>query len=621
MQNKKNNDSAEKKTYKQNSFLNFLKKIPGAEISYKILKNIKRNGFEYTWRKARSVLLLRKSVMYDKTELARQADFCFEKDITFSVIVPLYNTPASFLKSMINSVLTQSYSKWELCLADGSDEKHAYVGEYCKRLAQSDDRIKYKVLDKNYGISGNTNKAIEMSTGDYIALFDHDDKLHPSALFEMMKVICDENADYIYTDEAKFLKNERKDSYDFFFKCDYSPDMLRSCNYICHFSAFSRELYEKVGGFRSEFDGSQDYDMILRLTEQAKKVVHIPKILYFWRCHAASVASNLAAKPYALEAAKKALASHLERIGLKGTVEDSVGLSTYRIKYEINEKRFVSILIPNKDHVEELSRCLTSIYEKTTYDNFEVIVIENNSESGETFAFYEEAEKKYPRLKVVKYEETGFNYSKINNFGVSYVSGEYILFLNNDIEIITPDWIEELLRYTQRNDVGATGMKLYYPDDTIQHAGVVLGVGEIAAHAHMGCKKDNLGYFGRSSFVQNFSAVTAAAMMVKASLFRELGGFDEAFAVAYNDVDLCMRIRNAGFLIVWTPYAEAYHYESVSRGKDDATDENRQRLKKEGALFLERWYKEIKSTDPYYNPNLTLERPDFSSNILDFKRP
>lgn len=594
-----------------------LKKIPPIGALFKFLWSVRHIGFKGTVKKIKRMLrakkAAKKNIVYTEAELHRQRNFRFENPITFSIIVPLYNTPREYLEEMIASVKAQTYAKWELCLADGSDAEHGYVGELCLAEAEADGRIKYKKLEKNLGISENTNAAIEMSTGDYIALFDHDDKLHPAALFEMARAVADKVADFIYTDEAKFVKDEKKDAYDFFFKPDFSPDTLRGCNYICHFTAFARTLYESVGGFRSEFDGSQDYDIILRLTEKAQNIVHITKILYYWRCHSASVASDITAKPYTLNAAKAALLEHLERVGLKGRVEDSSVPSMYRIKYDIDGEPLVSIIIPNKDHISDLEICLNSIYAKTTYKNFEIIVVENNSTEPETFAYYKKAESEYERLKVV-YWEGIFNYSEINNFGFEHASGEYVILLNNDIEIITPEWIEEMLMFTQRPDVGICGMMLYYPDDTVQHAGVIIGLCGVAGHAHKYYGRGESGYFGRMSTAQNYSAVTAAAMMVKSSVYREVGGLDESFAVAFNDIDLCMRVRTAGYLIIWTPYAEAYHYESKSRGLED-TPEKIERFNGEINNFQTRWSKELAEGDPYYNPNLTLEKEKFQCEV------
>ena len=533
----------------------------------------------------------------------------FPKDIKFSVLVPLYNTPESFLKAMIESVQAQTYKNWELCLADGSDSEHSFVGEICKKYADGDRRIKYEKLEKNLGISENTNACIRMATGEYIALFDHDDLLHPSALYEVMRAICEHGADFIYTDENTFSE-EPRDAYNPHFKPDFSPDTLRSYNYICHLSAFSRELLDSVGCFRSEYDGSQDYDLILRLTEKAKKVFHIRKILYYWRAHKNSVAQNVGAKPYTVTAAKKALAAHLERCGLKGEVLDSSVPTTYHIKYEIDGNPLISVIIPNKDHTDDLDICLKSLYEKSLYKNFEVIIVENNSTEKETFEHYEAIAQKHGNIKIVKWEGN-FNYSAINNFGVNYAKGEFILLLNNDVEIINGSCLEEMLMFAQRKDVGAVGAKLYYSDDTVQHAGVILGLGGTAGHAHKHFGRSHPGYMARASIAQNLSACTAACLMMRRDVFDEVGGLDESFEVAFNDVDLCMKIRKKGYLVVFTPYAELYHYESKSRG-NDSTPEKLERFRGEIDRFKEKWQKQLDDGDPYYNPNLTLTRDDFS---------
>ncbi len=546
---------------------------------------------------------------YSQKDLKQQKRTRFPKKIKFSILVPLYNTKEQFLKEMIESVQAQTYSNWELCLADGSDANHTDVGDICKRYMRADKRIRYEKLEKNMGISGNTNVCIDMATGDYVALFDHDDLLHPAALYEMMCAICDQSADFIYTDETTF-RNTPQDSFLPHYKPDYAPDTLRANNYICHFTAFKKTLLDKVGKFRPECDGSQDYDMILRLTEQAENIVHIPKILYYWRAHAGSVAETVGAKPYVIESAHRAIQEHMERVGLKGTVLDTNVPSMYRIHYDIKDEPLVSILIPNYEHKIELKICLESIFRKSTYRNFEVIIIENNSKTEEIFDYYEEIQKKWSNVKVIMWDSY-FNYSAINNFGAKYASGEHLLLLNNDTEVISPDWIQEMLMYSQREDVGAVGAKLYYPDDTIQHAGLGLGLLTLAGHLHRNARRSHPGYMGRLVYAQNLSGVTAACMMVRKSVWDEVGGLDETFEVAFNDVDFCMRVRKANYLIVWTPFAELYHYESKSRGTDEAP-EKRARFTGEIKRFQERWRKELDAGDPYYNPNLTLDKEDFS---------
>ncbi len=579
------------------------------------LKSIKQNGLSHTWEKvcgfASRKMSQRKAnrPLYTKRELEKQKRVKFPKNITFSILVPLYNTPERFLREMMDSVLAQTYSRWELCLADGSDTDHAYVETICREYMKKDKRIRYRKLEKNLGISGNTNACIEMATGDYIGLFDHDDLLHPAALYETMKAICEQNADFIYTDENTF-HDTPADAYCPHFKPDYAPDTLRTNNYICHFTVFQRSLLEKTGGFRPECDGSQDYDMVLRLTEQAETIVHIPRILYYWRAHKGSVATDVSAKPYVIEAAHKALSDHLTRVGLEGEVLDTVVPSMYRIRYRLQDEAKVSIIIPNKDHVSDLKQCIDSIREKTSYSNYEIIVVENNSTGQEIFEYYKELEC-LDNVQVVRWEEHYFNYSAINNYGARFADGTYLVLLNNDTEVISPDWLQEMLMFAQREDVGAVGAKLYYPDDTIQHAGLGIGLLTLAGHYHRGFPRSHPGYMGRLIYAHNVSAVTAACVMIPRSVWEEVGGLDECFAVAFNDVDLCMRIRKAGYLIVWTPFSELYHYESKSRGLEN-TPEKRERFEGEIKRFHERWGKELEAGDPYYNPNFTLEREDFS---------
>lgn len=561
-------------------------------------------------------------------EAARQRLHKFDREVKFSILMPLYNTPEKFLRQAIESVIDQTYENWELCLADGSDGEHAYVEEICREYMDRDKqylrprsslycRILYKKLPKNEGISGNTNACLSMASGNYIALFDHDDVLHPCVLYEYVKVICEKGADYVYCDEATFKGSGTiDDMITLHFKPDYAPDNLRANNYICHFSAFARRLLEGTQLFRSEFDGSQDHDMILRLTSRAKCVVHVPKLLYYWRSHEGSVASDINAKSYAIEAAKGAVAAHLASQGFKHfEITSTKAFETiFQIKYEILGNPKVSIVIPNKDHPDDLSRCISSILERSTYDNYEIIVVENNSTEEETFAFYKKL-RENPLIRVLTYKG-GFNYSRINNLGVARAEGEYVLLLNNDTSVITPDWIEELLMYAQRKDVGAVGAKLYYGDRTIQHAGVVLGLGmhRTAGHSHYRVSSQNLGYMGRLCYAQNVMAVTGACLMMRKALYEELGGLDEKFAVALNDVDLCIRAWKSGRVNVFTPFAELYHYESASRGAD-LSGANAERYEKEAAQFRERWKALLEQGDPYYNPNFSLDRSDFALKI------
>lgn len=552
-------------------------------------------------------------------ERKKEETTVFPKDVTFSILVPLYNTPERFLREMIESVMTQTYGKWELCLADGSDDAHAFVGRICQEYRQKDSRIKYQKLAKNEGISGNTNECYKMATGNYIALFDHDDLLHPCVLFAYMQAICEKDADYIYCDEATFKGNSINHMITMHFKPDYAPDNLLANNYICHFSVFGRELLESGELFRSQFDGSQDHDMILRLTAKAKHIVHIPRILYYWRSHKGSVASSIDAKTYAINAAKGAVADRLTRLGYKNfEIESTRAFATiFRIKYELTSRPLVSIIIPNKDHVDDLSRCVESIINLSTYDNYEIVIVENNSETAEIRTYYEEISR-HPRVQVVEYKGD-FNYSKINNFGVQYAKGEYLLLLNNDTEVITPDWMEELLMYAMRKDVGVVGAKLYYPDKTIQHAGIVIGLGahRTAGHTHYRIPEANVGYMGRLCYAQDVTAVTGACMMVSKALYEELDGLDESFTVALNDVDFCLRVREKGLLNIFTPFAELYHYESKSRGSDKK-DERALRYQQESDRFRVKWADALAKGDPYYNPNFSLDHSDFTVN---WKKP
>lgn len=559
--------------------------------------------------------MLAKQPLFTEDELARQREHIFSQKIRFSIVVPLYNTPELFLREMIESVQTQTYADWELCMADGSDAEHAEVEQICREYAEKDSRIRYRKLGRNLGISGNTNACLEMAQGDYIALFDHDDLLHPASLFEVMRAIDMIGADFIYTDEAVFRSPNVKKIIAMHFKPAFSPDTLRGNNYICHFTVFKRTLLDQVGLFDPDCDGSQDYDMVLRLTEKARCVAHIPEILYYWRSHANSVADSLEAKPYVIQTGVRAVEKQLERLGLEGDVIPIKAEQTfYRILYTIKGTPKVSILIANYEHIDDLKICLNSIFNKTTWPDYEIVIVENNSTSKEIFDFYEQVQREHDNVRVVTWSGK-FNYSAINNYGAQYCTGEYLLLLNNDIQIITPDWIQEMLMFAQRKDVGAIGAMLYYPDNTIQHAGVIVGLGGVAGHSHKGFYRGSNGHMNRLTFVQNYSAVTAACIMISKNVWGKVDGMDEKYEVAFNDVDLCLRIREAGYLIVWTPFAELYHYESKSRGYED-TPEKCKRFEMEAHRFQERWVKELAAGDPYYNPNLTLDREDFTVKLI-----
>ena len=538
-------------------------------------------------------------------ELEKQRETTFEYMPKISIVVPMYNTPEKYFKELLESITEQTYENWELCLADGSPEKAEYLEDLIQPLG---DKIKYKLLSENKGISGNSNEALKLATGDFIALLDHDDIIPKFALYEIVKTINENpDVDFIYTDEDKILEeNEKRISPHF--KQDYAIDTLRSYNYICHFSIFKKELMDKLGGFNSEFDGSQDYDLILRATEQAKHIVHIPKILYNWRISSTSVASGAAAKPYAYEAAKRAILASIERHGIQGAkVEDSRIIGLYKVTYPVKGEPKISIIIPNKDHKKDLKRCIKSIL-KSTYKNYEIIIVENNSIEKNIFKYYKKLEKN-PNIKIEKCEMSIFNYSKLNNYGASKANGEYFVFLNNDTKIITNNWLETIISNCQREEIGAIGAKLIYKNKRIQHAGVVLNLTGTAGHVNWNEKENNPGYFGRIMIQQNVSAVTGALLGVSKKTFDQVNGFDETFPIAYNDVDFCLKIQDIGKLITYNPYIEAYHYESQSRGYED-TEEKQKRLKKEENKLKKKWKKYFDVTDKYYSPNLRTDVPN-----------
>ena len=546
-----------------------------------------------------------------KSELEEQRKETFSYEPKFSIVVPLYMTKESYLRALIESVANQTYANWELCFADGSgagSPLEKIVKEYQKRGLN----IQYEILAENKGISENTNAAIRMATGDYIVLADHDDIVAENALYECAKAInADKNIDVLYSDEDK-IDMAGKKYFDPNFKPDLNIDLLCSMNYICHLFVVKKTIIDKIGMLRSEFDGAQDHDFILRCVEVAQSVYHIPKVLYHWRCHINSTAANPESKLYAFEAGRKAVEEHYKRIGVPAKVEHSSFYGMFHTKFCWEEQPLISILIPNKDHIEDLKKCMESIEQKSTYRNFEFVVIENNSTKEETFAYYKEIEKK-ENVQIVYYKG-GFNFSKINNFGAQYAKGEYLLLLNNDTEIITPECLQELLGYCMREDVGIVGAKLCYDDDTIQHAGVVIGFGGMAGHAFIESSRFDTGYMGRIMCAQDYSAVTAACMMTKKSVYNAVGGLTETLEVAFNDIDYCLKVRELGKLVVYNPYAELYHYESKSRGMED-TPEKVERFNSEVAKFCERWEDILQKGDPYYNPNLTLDKADFSLRV------
>ncbi|MFR2145252.1 MAG: glycosyltransferase family 2 protein [Faecalibacterium prausnitzii] len=533
-----------------------------------------------------------------------------------SIVVPLYNTPLNFLEELLDSVVNQTYRNWELCCVDAGQD--TAVGQHVQARAKADPRIRYQKLTENEGIAGNTNHGFELATGDYIALLDHDDILHPCALWYTAQAIVEQGADFVYTDEATF-EGKVENVVLYHFKPDFMLDNLRSNNYICHLTTFSKVLMEQAGGGeRAEYNGSQDYDLFLRLTEKARKIAHIPHALYYWRSSPNSTASDISAKTYCIDAGIAALKAHYARCGV--AVDDVTLIpgtpGYYKTDYTMAHPGRVSILIPTCDHIRDLETCVESIYARTTYPDFEILLIENNSKEEQTFRSYERMRKEHPdTLKVLTWQGKGFNYSALNNFGARYATGEYLLLLNNDTEVITPGWLEEMVMYAQQKRVGCVGAKLLYPDDTIQHAGVGFGIGGVAGHLHKYFPATSDGYMGRLNYVQDVYGDTAACLLIRKEIYDEVHGLDESYAVAFNDVDFCVRVREVGYTNVFTPFAQLYHYESKSRGMED-NPEKQKRFQGEVLRFQARWGDLLAKGDPCTNPNFDIQREDFSLKIL-----
>lgn len=597
-----------------------LDKLPGGGTIGKGVQFLRKNGWKSFVKRAGSKIFVetfarsdyedyRKAVMPSEEDLREQRNRVFEYQPVFSIVVPLYKTPKKYLTQLIESVKEQTYSNWELCLSDGSGEGSP-LQNYLQKLSGQDRRIKYIYTGQQLQISQNTNEALKEATGDFIVFADHDDLLTPDALYECVKVLNEKpGTEMIYSDEDKVSMNGKK-YFQPHFKSDYNPDLLCSMNYFCHLVVVKRTLVEQTGYLNPEYDGAQDYDFVLRCTEGTEHIFHIPKVLYHWRAHADSTAENPESKRYAFEAGKRAVQAHYDRLKIPAKVEEGEYPGLYRTVYTWKEQPLISVLIPNKDHVDDLSNCINSIESKSEYRNYEFIIIENNSSEEETFAYYKKLEKENPRARVV-YWEGEFNYSAINNFGAAAAKGEYLLLLNNDTEIINSDCLWQMLGYCMREEVGIVGARLYYPDNTIQHAGVVVGFGGIAGHAFIGLGREENGYFSKIICAQDYSAVTAACMMTKKSVFEQVGGLSEELKVAFNDIDYCMKVRETGKLVVYNPYAELYHYESKSRGLEDSP-EKKERYYKEMEYFVKKWPDIMEQGDPYYNPNLTLSKADFS---------
>lgn len=580
-------------------------------------KTLREQGAEQMWRDVR----FRVGLAMHKDFWQHYADIPLKRELKaqraenlqgpcISIVVPLYNTPARYFKQMTGSVRKQTYTNWQLVMMDASDAAHAEVSAKAAALAQKDARFVYRKIE-NGGIAANTTKGFAAATGEYLTLLDHDDVIYPNALYDVVRSIQSTGADFVYSDEI-VLSDNFKQLGGYHFKPDFAPDYLRGVNYITHLAVFSRKLLNAAGAYEDpNFDGAQDHDLILRLTEKATKIHHIKKCLYVWRAAAGSTAQTMDAKPYAVAAGERAINAHLQRVGLQGEARAIPGApGAFQLHYELTGHPRITVMIPNKDHTDDLDRCLTSLYKNAGYDNFEVLVIENNSTDPETERYYAQIPQKFADCRVVRYQG-GFNFSAINNFGAQFANGEHLLLLNNDIEITSKDFLRELLSYSQRPDVGAVGAKLIYPDNEIQHAGVIMGINGSAGHSHKGHPADAVGDMYRLVTTQDFMAVTGACLMTKTALYREMGGLDEEkFAVAYNDVDYCLKLWKKGLLNVYTPLAQAIHYESRSRGLDTLS-ENAKRYEREKANFYEKYQPYIDNYDPYYNPHFTNKVENF----------
>ena len=574
-------------------------------------KTLREQGAEQMWRDVR----FRVGLAMHKDFWQHYADIPLKRELKaqraenlqgpcISIVVPLYNTPARYFKQMTGSVRKQTYTNWQLVMMDASDAAHAQVSAKAAALAQKDARFVYRKIE-NGGIAANSTQGFAAATGEYLTLLDHDDVIYPNALYDVVRSIQNTGADFVYSDEI-VLSDDFKQLGGYHFKPDFAPDYLRGVNYITHLAVFSRKLLDAAGAYEDpNFDGAQDHDLILRLTEKATKIYHIKKCLYVWRAAAGSTAQTMDAKPYAVAAGERAINAHLQRVGLQGEARAIPGApGAFQLHYELTGHPRITVMIPNKDHTDDLDRCLTSLYKNAGYDNFEVLVIENNSTDPETERYYAQIPQKFADCRVVRYQG-GFNFSAINNFGAQFANGEHLLLLNNDIEITSKDFLRELLSYSQRPDVGAVGAKLIYPDNEIQHAGVIMGINGSAGHSHKGHPADAVGDMYRLVTTQDFMAVTGACLMTKTALYREMGGLDaEKFAVAYNDVDYCLKLWKKGLLNVYTPLAQAIHYESRSRGLDTLS-ENAKRYEREKANFYEKYQPYIDNYDPYYNPHFT----------------
>lgn len=537
--------------------------------------------------------------------LLEQRQTGFERTPKISIIVPTYRTPIRYLREMVDSVISQSYVNWELCIADGS-EGDTEVEDELKRYHDLDERIKYCILEKNLGIAGNTNEALKLATGEYVGLFDHDDILAPNALYEIVKALQEQEYDILYTDEDKITGEDNR-HLEPNFKPDFSIDLFRSNNYITHFFVVKTEIIRKIGGFRSEYDGSQDYDLMFRCIENAKSIKHIPIILYHWRVHMNSVALDPSSKKYAYDAGKRAIEDHLRRTKTAATVEHQGIWGMYHVKYRVQGMPLLSVIISNKDSVKILERCIRSLTQRSTYQNFEIIIVDNKSTKKETFAGYKKIKHHYSNVKIARWHGED-NTSAIHNFGVKYSSGKYLLFLDRNVELVQEGALEEMLGCCMRSEVGAVGAKILYPDDTVFHAGVIIGMKDGIAYANQGIGRDDYGYMGRALINGNYSVVSEVCMMTKKSTFLSLSGFDEHFTGTWEGSDYCLRLRESGCLIVYNAFSEwRYMKKKKASCQVETVEENQEVIK-----FRERWNLIYENGDPYYNKNFSKVHLPFS---------
>ena len=575
-----------------------------------------QEGWSAFWHKAQKILTRRFKTEYEiwmdqhhllKSDIDRiRGQICtFEYKPKISIVMPVYNVEKKWLKKAIHSVFDQIYENWELCLVDDASPQR-YVRRFLGRY-QGRKKMRIKCLSQNRGIAAASNEALASAEGEFVGFLDDDDELSRDALFEVVRLLNrSPRADLIYSDEDKIDQQGKR--FQPFFKPDYSPDLLLSFNYICHFLVCRKELVDEVEGFTEGLEGSQDYDLILRLAEKTDAIYHIPKILYHWRQVQGSTALDHRGKADHIENSIRVLHRALKRRNIEGTVEKGIHFDrfeSYRVKRKLENQPLVSVIIPTRDKVAYLKTCIQSIREKTDYQKYELIVVDNRSESRQARAFLSDIKRK-GAARVLTYEDE-YNFSKMNNFAVTQVSGSCLLFLNNDTEVISREWMSAMLEHAQRQEVGAVGAKLIYPDDTIQHAGTIVGLGGVAAHSHKRFPENDDGYFGSLNVIRNYSAVTAACMMLRKRVFEDVGGFDEVhLPIGFNDVDLCLEMRKRGYLIIYTPYAALYHHESRSRSNQLNPDE---------VLFMKRKWGDTLLSDPYYNPNLSYDHEDFRMKI------